>query len=355
MGDSMKIHQILPSLSPGDAIGNEVLLMRVLLRKWGYESDIFAQNIHPNTEARPYREYEWESSPDNLLIYHFSIGSEVSDFVRGLPDKKLMIYHNITPSHFFCGINENLVYLLERGREELKSLSGVFDLALADSEYSRIELGRAGYHNTGVLPLIIDFSKYGVWNQDIVDEFSDDWTNILFVGRISPNKKHDDLLRIFYYYKRINPKARLFLPGGYDGCELYLRQLQDQARRLGLSDIYFPGKVPFRDLVSYYRVSDIFLCMSEHEGFNVPIVESMFFGLPIIAYLSSAIPYTLGDAGVLVRSKNYMEIAELVDLIQKDPGLRNRLITRQRERLKEFECERVAAQFYAIVKGFELE
>ncbi|WP_067047735.1 glycosyltransferase family 4 protein [Methanofollis ethanolicus] len=351
----MKIHQILPSFSPGDAIGNEVLLMRDLLRSWGYESEIFAQNISPAMRARPYREYEWESSPDNLLIYHFSIGSEVSDFVRGLPDKKVLIYHNITPSHFFCGINDTLVFLLEKGREELKSLSGDFDLAVADSEYNRIELERAGYHNTGVLPLIIDFSKYGACNQDIIDAFSDDWTNILFVGRISPNKKHDDLLRIFYYYKRINPKARLLLPGGYDGCEPYLRQLQDLARRLGLSDIYFPGKVPFRDLVSYYMASDIFLCMSEHEGFNVPLVESMFFGLPIIAYLSSAIPYTLGDAGVLVRSKNYMEIAELMNIILEDPGLRNRLIAHQRERLKEFEYEKVAAQFYAIVKGFEPE
>lgn len=349
----MKIHQILPSLSPGDAIGNEVLMMRDLLRSWGYESDIFAQHIHPDVQARPYREYKLESSPQNLLIYHFSIGSEVSNFVSGLPDKKLMIYHNITPSHFFCGINDNLVYLLEKGREELSSLSQDFDLALADSEYNRIELECAGYHNTDILPLIMDFSKYNLFNQSIVDKYSGDETNVLFVGRISPNKKHEDIIYTFYYYKRINPKARLFLLGGYDGCEPYLLRLQDLVRRLGLSDVYFLGKVPFRDLISYYRVSDIFLCMSEHEGFNVPIVESMFFGLPIIAYKSSAIPCTLGDAGVLVRSKNYGEIAELIDIIMEDADLRNKLINRQKERLNEFRYDKVVAQFYSIVKRFE--
>jgi len=351
----MKVHQILPSLSPGDAVGNEVLLMRDLLRSWGYESDIFAQHIHPDVHARPYREYKLESSPQNLLIYHFSIGSKVSNFIKPLPDRKVMIYHNITPPHFFCGINDTLMLLLKEGREELRTFSQEFDLALADSEYSRLELERAGYRETGVLPLLIDFSKYQSFNPDILEKYSDGRVNILFVGRIAPNKKHEDILKVFYYYKCINPKARLFLPGGYNGCEPYFRSLQALVQRLGLSDVYFLGKVPFRDLVSYYMISDVFLCMSEHEGFNVPLVESMFFGIPIIAYKSSAIPYTLGDAGILVRSKNYIEIAELVDLVVKDPDIRSKLIHRQKERLQAFEYDRIAKQFYNIIKRFELE
>lgn len=349
----MQVHQILPSLSPGDAIGNEALLMRALLRRQGYASEIFALHIHPGMQARPYQEYAGVSSPANLLIYHFSIGSEVSDFVRALPDRKVMIYHNITPSRFFCGINETLAFLLEQGREELASLSGCFDLALADSDYNLAELERAGYQATGVLPLMMDFSRYETCNRDLVDAFSDGRTNILFVGRISPNKKHDDLLRIFYYYQKIDPDARLLLPGGYGGCESYLGELRGLALRLGLSNVHFPGKVPLSDLVSYYMVSDLFLCMSEHEGFGVPLVESMFFGLPIIAFRSSAVPSTLGDAGVLVRSKKYLEIAELMHLVVEDPHLRERLVAGQKERLKAFACERVAARFSAVVEGFE--
>lgn len=351
----MKVHQILPSLAPGDAIGNEVLLMRDLLRSWGYESDIFAQHIHPEVQARPYKEYESESSSQNLLIYHFSIGSEVSNFVKDLPDRKVMVYHNITPPHFFRGVNGSLMLLLEKGREELRSLSQEFDLALADSEYNRIELERAGYRETGVLPVLIDFSKYQSFNPDILERYSDDWINILFVGRISPNKKHEDIIKTFYYYKCINPKARLLLPGGYYGCELYFQSLRSLVQRLGLSDVYFLGKVPFRDLVSYYAVSDLFLCMSEHEGFNVPLVESMYFGIPIIAYESSAIPYTLGDAGILVKSKNYVEIAELINLVVEDHDIRDKLIRRQNERLQVFEYDKIVAQFYNLVKGFDQE
>lgn len=352
-GGSRKVHQIVPTLAPRDAIGNEALLMRDLLRSWGYESDIFAKFIHPDVQARPYWEYGSESSSQNLLIYHFSIGSEVSTFVKGLPDRKIMIYHNITPPHFYCGINDTLMLLLEKGREELGSLSREFDLVLADSEYSRIELERAGYRETDVLPLLIDFSKYQSYNPDIFEKYSDDWVNVLFVGRVSPNKKHEDIIKTFYYYKYINPKARLFLPGGYDGCELYFQSLQSLVQRLGLSDVHFLGKVPFKDLVSYYMVSDVFLCMSEHEGFNVPLVESMFFDVPIIAYNSSAIPYTLGDAGILVKSKNYIEIAELINIVIEDPDIRDKLVCRQKERFQVFGYDETAKQFHNIIKRFE--
>lgn len=345
----MKIHQIVPSIYPNDAIGNEVMLMRDLLREWGYESDIFAIDIHPSVRARPYREYENESSPQNILIYHFAIGSEISQFIKTLPDKKLMIYHNITPSHFFCGINDNIMLTLKKGREELKSLSQEFDLALGVSEYNRIELERAGYDKSCVLPLLIDFSKYTTFNQDLLDEFSDDWVNIIFVGRIVPNKKHEDIIKAFYYYKCINPKSRLFLPGGYDNNEPYFQALQSLVQRLNVSDVHFLGKVPFDDLVSYYMLSDVFLCMSEHEGFNVPIVESMYFGIPIIAYNSSAIPYTLGNAGILVNKKDYCKLAELMDIIASDVKLKERLIHVQRERFKEFELGKTSIKFRQII------
>ncbi|RQD92770.1 glycosyltransferase, partial [Methanosalsum natronophilum] len=230
-----------------------------------------------------------------------------------------------------------------------------FDIALGDSEYNRYELEQMGYPNTGVLPLLIDYSIYTSWNHDLCNTYSDDWVNILFVGRISPNKKHEDIIKVFYYYKKIKPKSRLFLPGGYGGCEPYFHSLQTLVQDLQLSDVHFPGKVPIEDLVSYYQVSDIFLCMSEHEGFNVPLVESMYFGVPIIAYNACAIPHTLGDAGILVKSKSYIEIAELINLIVEDQAIRERLISRQRERLKAFDYSKIAAEFYAIIKRFELE
>lgn len=349
---NMKVHQMLPTLDVGDAIGNEAVLMRDLLRSWGYTSDIFAVHIHPDMEGRHYTEYEKESSADNLLIYHCAISSGLTDFIKSLPDKKIMIYHNITPPHFFSGINDEIGFNLEKGREELRSFVRDFDLALGCSEYNRYELEQIGYQNTGVLPLLIDYSIYSSWNQDLYDTYSDDWVNILFVGRISPNKKHEDIIKVFYHYKKINPKSRLFLPGGFGGCEQYFHSLQSLVQTLQLTDVYFPGKVPLEDLVSYYRVSDVFLCMSEHEGFNVPLVESMLFELPIIAYNTCAIPYTLGDAGVLVNKKKYLEIAELINIIVSNADIRQRLVTKQKDRLHKFGYDQTAAQFRHIIDMF---
>jgi glycosyltransferase involved in cell wall biosynthesis len=344
----MEIHQILPTISPGDAIGNEVLLIREILRGWGYKSEIFAQNIHESIDcANFYLEHEKRSSKNNVLIYHFSIGSEVSKYVMKAPDRKVLIYHNITPPHFFYNINDNLAMALGAGRKELKLLADKIDAALGVSEYNRLELVEMGYRDTEVLPLIIDLSKYDKYNKGIISKYDDSWTNILFVGRIAPNKKQEDLIKCFYYYKAINPRSRLFLVGGFNGCEVYYDYLQNLIKNLGINDIHFTGMVDFADLISYYMLADVFLCMSEHEGFSVPLIESMHFGIPIIAYNSTAVPYTMGGAGILVNRKCYPEIAEMINLVVTDEKLRERIVTKQNTRLKDFSYERTMDLFKA--------
>lgn len=339
----MEIHQILPTISPGDAIGNDVIEIRNILRKWGYKSDIYAQNIHPKMSkiAKKYIAYKKVSSKDNILIFHFSIGSEVSDFVKTLPDKKIMIYHNITPHKYFIGINDYLANLLKNGRNELKSFAGITDLALGDSEYNRLELQELGFENTGVLPILVDFEKYNNPNHKLLEKYRDDYMNILFVGQISPQKRQGDIIKAYYYYKCINPKSRLFLVGNYEGSEKYYKQLQELIRKLKLKDVHITGIVDFKDMVAYYKLADIFLCMSEHEGFCVPLLESMYFKIPIIAYNSTAIPYTLGDSGILIKKKNYEEIAEMINLLVEDIDLRNKIIKKQNERLKDFDKKKV--------------
>ena len=349
----MEIHQILPTISPGDAIGNDVIEIRNILRKWGYKSDIYAQNIHPemSKNAKKYIAYKKISSKDNILIFHFSIGSEVFDFVKTLPDKKIMIYHNITPHKYFIGINDYLAILLKNGRNELKSFAGITDLALGDSEYNRLELEELGFGNTDVLPILVDFEKYDNPNYKLLERYEDDCVNILFVGQISPQKRQGDIIKAYYYYKHINPRSRLFLVGNYERSERYYEQLQELTRRLKLKDVYITGMVGFKDMVAYYKLADIFLSMSEHEGFCVPLLESMFFDIPVIAYNSTAIPYTLGDSGILIKEKNYEEIAEMINLLVEDTELRIRIIKKQNERLKEFDKEKVKNKFWGIIKG----
>jgi L-malate glycosyltransferase len=345
----MEIHQILPTISPGDAIGNEVKEIKKILNEWGYKSEIYAQNIHPKINAKKYTEYTKVSSKENIVIFHFSIGSEVSEFIAKLPDKKIMIYHNITPSKYFRGVNETLVNLLDNGKKELRSLVGHIDLAVGVSEYNRLELQKLGFKNTDVLPIIIDFQEYDNPNEKLLSKYDDDFVNLLFVGRVTPHKKQEDIIKVFYYYKLINPKSRLFLAGSYEGCDVYSNYLKNLILSLGLKDVHLLGKISFNDLISYYKLADAFICMSEHEGFCVPILESMYFEVPIIAYNSTAIPATLENSGVLVTEKNYCEIAELINILMEDQELRSKIVEKQKNRLDDFKKEKIILRLESIL------
>jgi glycosyltransferase involved in cell wall biosynthesis len=356
-GKIIQINQILPSISYGDAISNHVLEIRDILRSCGYRSEIYAQYIHPKlkNDVKVYTEYK-NSYCENILLFHYSIGSEITDFVRLLPDKKILIYHNITPHSYLYGVNDTLVNLLKKGRNELGTFSNEIVLALGDSEFNRGELNDRGFMNTGVLPIIIDFDKYAQKpTQKIMDIFNDGHPNFLFVGRISPNKKQEDIIKTFYYYKKhIDSKARLFLVGSYKGMGEYYGQLVNLIKELGLNDVFITGHVDFTDILAYYKVADVFISMSEHEGFCVPLLESMYFKIPIFAYNSTAIPYTLDGSGVLFNEKRYEEVAEMCHLLISDKFVRGRIINKQNKRLEMFEksiIEKTLVEYIEQVKS----
>ncbi len=344
--DGMQVHQILPVLDYGDAVSNDAIEIRHALRRMGYSSDIFAKYIHPKVSkfAKPLNQYKKNAS--NIVIYHFSVaGSDVTEFVKTLPDVKILKYHNITPHQYFNTINDELYDLCINGREELKTLSTTVKLSLGDSEYNKNELVLYGFNNTGILPILIDFSKYNMTpNAKVLKKYDDNCVNLLFIGRISPNKMHEDLIKVFYYYKKIIPKSRLYLVGSYNGMEKYLAQLKELVSRLNLTDVVFTGHTSFDEMIAYYRLADVFLCMSEHEGFCVPLAESMYFNIPIIAYNSTAIPYTLAGCGILVNEKRYDEIAEMINLLVTDDKLRIKIVERQNERLKDFERPKIEGE-----------
>jgi len=340
------VHQLLPSFGRGDAIGNEVAEIRDLLRSWGYKSEIFVEHVPPGRAhgAKSYMQYGQFSSADTVLIYHHSIGSALTRFIRTLPDRKVVLYHNITPYEWYAGVNDYLAYLLKTGREELASLKNGASFALADSEYNRLELESLGFANTAVFPLMIDFSGYSQKpDQAIMEKMNDGYTNILFVGRISPNKCADDLIKTYYCYKKfINPKSRLVIVGSHKGTERYRDYLTKLVDGLGLEDVVMTGAVGFPELLAYYRSAGIFVSMSEHEGFCVPLLEAMHFNIPIIAYDSTAVPYTLGNAGLLFKEKDYLKIAELINIVVTDAELKDRLVRGGRQRLKEFDPAKTA-------------
>ena len=328
-----QIHQVLATLGYGDAIGHEVLGIQRVLTRAGFESEIFVQTADYRLEDRTkdYRELVSISSPSNILIHHFSIGSRASRIAYALPDRQILIYHNITPPEFFVNVHEQLAEQCFKGRRELSVYPARVDLALGDSEFNRQELESLGFAPTGVLPVVPDFSHLDVEPNDLLAaDFDDEWTNILFVGRIIPNKRIENVIRYFHAYQRhFNPRSRLLLVGSYGGYEKYLAMLQQLVASLGAADIHFTGHVTDAELTAYYDVADLFLCASAHEGFCVPIVEAFYKQVPVVAFAATAVPSTMDGAGVLYSTQEPIEVAAIVDAIVDDHQLCDRIVSGQ--------------------------
>jgi glycosyltransferase involved in cell wall biosynthesis len=330
---SGRVHQVLATLGYGDAIGHEVLGIQRVLSGAGYESEIFVETADRRLEnlTTDYREMVGAIAPDDVLIHHFSIGSRASRTAYALPGRMALVYHNITPPEYFLGVHKDLVKLCFRGRRELTAYIGRCELALGDSEYNRQELEALGFPHTGVLPVVPDFTHLDVApNTMTADRFDDGWTNVLFVGRVIPNKKFEDVIRAFHVYRtKYNPRSRLLLVGSYSGFERYLAMLNGHVARLGASDVHFLGHVSNEELTALYDVADLFLCASEHEGFCVPLIEAFYKQVPVLAFAATAVPATMDGGGVLYDTKDPFEIARLMAAILDEGDLEDAIVDSQ--------------------------
>ncbi|HEX9365224.1 MAG TPA: glycosyltransferase [Vicinamibacterales bacterium] len=328
-----RVHQVLATLGYGDAIGHEVLGIRRVLQGAGFESEIFVETADRRLEylTTDYREMVGAIAPEDVMIHHFSIGSRASRTAYALPGRMALVYHNITPPEYFLGIHKDLVKLCFRGRRELTAYISRCELALGDSEYNRKELEGLGFGSTAVLPVVPGFGHLEVPpNTMTAEPFDDGWTNVMFVGRVIPNKKFEDVIRAFHVYRtRHNPRSRLLLVGSHGGFEKYLAMLHALVARLGTPDVYFLGHVSNEELTALYDVADLFLCASEHEGFCVPIVESFYKRVPVVAYAATAVPATMDGGGVLYETKDPFEVARLMAAVLDDADLEEAVIATQ--------------------------
>ena len=327
------VHQILATLGYGDAIGNEVLGIHRALRAAGYPSEIIVETADPRLEhlTVDYRDIVGDIGPDDLLIHHFSLGSRASRTAFALPARMALVYHNITPPEYFLGVHEQLVRQCYHGRRELTAYRTRCDLALGDSEFNRQELEALGFDPTGVLHVVPDFSHLDVTpDSRILDAYDDEWTNILFVGRVTPNKRPDDVIRFFHAYKTTcNPRSRLILAGSYGGFDRYLAQLHAFIAALGVQDVHILGQVTNEALTALYDSADLFLCASEHEGFCVPLVEAFHKRVPVLAYAATAVPATMDGGGVLYTEKDPSRVAALMQSLTGDAELADRVLIAQ--------------------------
>jgi glycosyltransferase involved in cell wall biosynthesis len=269
---------------------------------------------------------------------------------------RILQYHNITPARFFAPYDANLFRLAVIGRAELATLVGRVDLALGDSDYNRRELEELGFESTGVLPIAVSLDR--ITERDAspaVDKMLDDGlTNFLFVGRIAPNKRIEDHIRLAEHYKRyIDDNYRFIFVGRYDGVPRYyatIRALIAQYR-MPPDRFVFTGPVPERELATYYRRSSVYISLSEHEGFCVPLIEAMAADVPILAYAAAAVPDTLGGAGVAFAPKDLEYAAELLASLAYDDDVRRAVIAGQRRRLQAFGDESIREQLASVIRS----
>lgn len=346
------IHQALGKSTPGYSVSNYALALQDTFRQWGFRSTIYASEADPTLGDRVKPLTKFRPRHDELLMLHFVMANEVTAWLKQYPQQPLILsYHNVTPARFFTGVGGQYAQGTRQTQSELSAFQTQTKLALAFSRFSSQDLAAAGYTNVKTIPILIPTTLQERTPDPDVMTTVQTHPNLLFVGRIAPNKRCEDAIKILHQYRQIEPEAHLYLVGPRRHARPYADWLYDFVRQYSLQDaVTFTGYVSDAKLAAYYRQADIFIMMSEHEGFGIPLVEAMRFDLPVIAYNSTAVTETMGGAGVLIKQKRYDVIAALIHEIITDPDLRQNILHAQRERIQAFAPARVLAQLHATIE-----
>ncbi len=354
----MRVDQVIPSLASRDAIGVHTLNLRDGLRAAGIDSDVFYGSHTPDVarEGRPVTELG-RGARDRWLLYQASIGSPVYDILAARGEPKLVNYHNITPAELLRDWEPAVAYEVALGRTQLARLAPQSRFAVADSSFNESELLELGYRDTAVVPLLIDMhAKSDEPDPALAESLArrkerEGGADLLYVGKISPHKAPHDLVKMLYVLRRSDdPHARLHMVGSPLG-ETYEPALRSFIEELGLVDaVNLAGSVTGAELEAYYRAADVFVCASDHEGFCVPLAEAMGHGVPIVAYGVTAVPETVGGAGLVLPDKAPVHFAAAVARVVRDGGLHEVLADAGRARAASFDLAASTQRFVSLVR-----
>jgi L-malate glycosyltransferase len=353
----MRVNQWVPAAHKGDAIGDSARRVRSFLRSMGHDSEIYALTIDDELRHDIKAFSEPESKRGDVTIFHFALPSPMSAAFAALSHGRILQYHNVTPARFFAPYAPSLFRLASLARDDLANLAPVTDLALGDSAYNRQELDELGFMRTAVMPIAVDTERLtSAPRQPALDELLDDeFVNFLFVGRIAPNKKIEDHIKLAEQYKRyIDANYRFIFVGRYDVVPRYysaIRALMAEYKMLP-ERFLFTGHVPDSELAAYYRASSVYISLSEHEGFCAPLVEAMAMDVPVLAYSAAAVPDTLGGAGVQFAPKDFEYAAELLGMLAFEDTPREEVLAGQRRRLHYFGDATIQQQLASVISTF---
>lgn len=346
------IHQFHAASAYGDGVTNSMLFIRELLHELGFESEIYCAHIDPGLAHILLPMEAYPDAPDQLLLLHHSLGNNHGPWVESLQSRMVMIYHNITPPEFFPAGSLVRGYS-ELGRKQLSDWRPIFSGAIGDSPFNTSELLQLGYKDAVTIPLLVNLDRVRsiIPDRRLMDRLDGSF-NMVFVGRISENKCQHDVISIFSHLRRrIGVFARLILAGEVSSLE-YLDRLKHMCGSLHLGDsVELTGKVSDESLAAIYQRADVFVSMSEHEGFGMPLIEAMAHDVPVIAYNSSNIANTLGEGGILLSQKDHKKTAALIHILSEEPELRRRVLCAQRRNLARFESPVVCRALADFLSG----
>ncbi len=354
-----RIDQVIPSLASRDAIGGHTMRLRDLLRSRGFKSDVYYGNASADrlADGIPVSRLGDRSSNGRVLLYQLSIGSGVADVFRQQRERKFVNYHNITPADLLEAWMPSVGEEVRRGRAQLRDLAPVTEFAIADSSFNERELQAVGYRSTTTVPLLIDLEGFdGIPDRALASRLADEkasgGADLLFVGKVSPHKGQHDLVKALAAYRRLyDPDARLRLVGGAIS-DAYQTAVEKFADDLGLGHaVEIAGSVSHEELIAYYGAADAFVCLSNHEGFCVPLIEAMYHRLPIVAYTNTAVPETVRGAGLVLPNKEPGRVAAAVDRVVRDRVLRATLAEAATERVAAFALPRVRDGFASAIEA----
>lgn len=352
---SRRVTQLLPAAHMGDATGNSALYLAAALRDVGYEATVHALTIDEGLRGTVHPiEALTAPAAGDLTLLHFAIPSALSRILLQSNGTRAVVYHNLTPPELLLPFCPEVAELTARGAVELNELavSGRIEVAIGVSDFNCAGLRAAGFENPRTLPLALDLSQYDVESDPIVAaQQAASPTTFLTVGRIAPNKRLESFVRAAaYYVDHIDPHAQFVIIGSDRGLERYSDALAELATGLRLDGrLRWSGRVPLADLVAWYRSADVYMCTSEHEGFCAPLLEAMYFGVPILARHAAAIPETLGEAGLTFENDNPATLAEMMHLLATDAPTRERLIANGRQRVAMFAPETVIQRWLGAI------
>lgn len=336
-----RLIQLIPSHHARDAAGAEVMVIERLLGSAGWRVETYADSIDPGLEERtkPFTSFPAGDLSDALVLYHYCAASEMTWRFAELDCPKAIIYHNITPAHFFEPYDESLAVDCREGRRQLVALAEWVDLAVAHSEYSRRDLEEAGFDVTRTIPYLFDPSGLPVEPDSVMSAGLAGLPNVLFVGRVVPNKAPHDFIRTAAAYAAAGYQpARFVLAGKKNALPPYARELEALVQETGLGPdrLLLTDELSREQLVACYKAASIYLCLSRHEGFCVPLLECMFFGVPVLALAEAAVPETLAGAGLLLDGFTPEAAAANVAMLLAEPALRQALIEKGRVCLRRY-------------------